>query len=353
LTVANRTHTSISLKWTASSDNIAVKGYELYRDGRKIVTVTKTGYTNMNLVPGKSYLYSVKAYDAAGNISESSTPLSAATINDTRAPSAPSGLYASSAAHTAIMLSWKPSTDNTGIKGYVVYCNGKKKGSTTSTSYTCKKLAPGTTYSFTVKSYDAAENHSAESNTCSAATMPDSAPPSIPEGLKASEVTETEVVLTWSPSSDNVKVKCYEVFCDGTRISTTSKTSFSCKKLAPGKSYTFTLKAKDATGNTSGSSTKLIVTTISDLEAPVAPNGFKISKVTKSSVSLKWNASTDNVKVKGYRIYYNGMEVADTSRTSYTVKGLKGLPIALLWIKAYDTSGNLSKSSGRIPAILP
>jgi hypothetical protein len=55
--------------------------------------------------------------------------------------------------------------------------------------------------------------------------------------------------------------------------------------------------------------------------------------------------------VKGYRIYWNGIQIAETSRTSYTVKSPLKLGIDFFYVKAYDLSGNLSRSSNTAVAV--
>lgn len=348
LTVTYKTYTSISLGWKRASDNIEVRGYQVYRDGRKIITTTKTSYTNTDLVPGREYTYTIKAYDAAGNVSAESNAVIAATAVDTQPPSAPGTPSLSSSSYTSITLNWKPSTDNTGIKGYEIYRDGVKKATTSATSYVCKGLIPGTTYAFTVRAYDIAGNYSMQSNSISAETTADTSSPSVPTSLKASSVTETEVSLTWIASSDNVKVKGYEVFCDGIKAGTTTKTSYTGKNLLPGTSYTYTIKAVDIVGNMSGSSNPLKVTALKDLQAPTAPTKLKVNSVKGSSVSLSWTASTDNIKVKGYFIYCNGIKIAATTRTSLSVKSWTGLGINTYWVKAYDLADNLSDSSNAV-----
>ncbi len=89
---------------------------------------------------------------------------------DVTAPSAPSGVSASGTSSTSTMLSWNASTDNVGVTGYNVYRNGVKVGSATSTSFTDSGLSASTTYSYTVKAFDAAGNVSAASNSASATT---------------------------------------------------------------------------------------------------------------------------------------------------------------------------------------
>ena len=70
----------IDLNWNASTDNIGVVGYEVYRDGTKIATVTETSYSNTGLTPGITYNYFVKARDGQGNVSGPSNTATATTI---------------------------------------------------------------------------------------------------------------------------------------------------------------------------------------------------------------------------------------------------------------------------------
>ncbi len=351
LIASNRTQTSISLSWSAAYDDTGVKGYQVFRDGKKIISTSKLNYTNSDLVPGRKYAYAVKAYDAAGNLSESSTVLYAATISDYQSPSPPSGLSAAASSFTSITLAWEASTDNVSVKNYEVFRNGQKTGSTSDTQYECKRLIPGTVYTFHVKAYDKAGNASAESSRISARTVPDLQAPTTPTGLKAASVTVAEANLIWTPSSDNVKVKGYEIFRDGAKIGTTTKTSYCSKSLAPGKSYEYAVRASDASGNLSKNSSTLRISTLKDSLSPTAPAELKISKASGSSVSLAWTASTDNAKVSGYQIYCNGIVIATAARTTRTVKSPFGLGIDLYWVKAYDQAGNLSGSSNKVTAV--
>jgi len=70
--------TEIDIAWSASTDNVGVAGYRVYRDGTQVATVTGGGlrYSNSGLTPNTSYSYRVTAYDTAGNASGQSTPVS-------------------------------------------------------------------------------------------------------------------------------------------------------------------------------------------------------------------------------------------------------------------------------------
>ncbi|MEU8790857.1 glycoside hydrolase family 6 protein [Streptomyces sp. NPDC048643] len=79
LAVGSTTSNSATLSWSASTDNTAVTGYDVYRDGAKVGSVTTTSYTDSGLSASTTYAYTVKAKDAAGNVSASSTSVSATT----------------------------------------------------------------------------------------------------------------------------------------------------------------------------------------------------------------------------------------------------------------------------------
>jgi hypothetical protein len=69
----------INLSWSASSDNVGVSGYRVYRDGIQIGATTNTSYEDIGLSQRTRYRYSVAAYDAAGNGSNISSAVSVKT----------------------------------------------------------------------------------------------------------------------------------------------------------------------------------------------------------------------------------------------------------------------------------
>src|SRR4029077_13562457 len=64
----------VNLTWSASTDDICVAGYNVYRDGVKIATSSTTSYTDQSVVPNRAYTYTVAAYDAVGHVSTQSSP---------------------------------------------------------------------------------------------------------------------------------------------------------------------------------------------------------------------------------------------------------------------------------------
>lgn len=63
---------SVRLTWSAATDNVAVTGYDVYRNGIKIGTVSQALFTDTPVVSNISYVYFVRAFDAAGNRSAES-----------------------------------------------------------------------------------------------------------------------------------------------------------------------------------------------------------------------------------------------------------------------------------------
>ena len=172
VTVSNVTQTTLSLNWTASTDNVAVTGYDVYRGTTKLTTVTTTSYSVTGLTANTAYTFSVKAKDAAGNESASSNNVNVTTSQaiDTQAPSAPGNLTASNVAQTTVSLNWTASTDNVAVTGYDVYSGTTKLTTVTSSSYNVTGLTANTAYPFSVKAKDAANNESASSNSVTITT---------------------------------------------------------------------------------------------------------------------------------------------------------------------------------------
>ncbi|GLW46519.1 endoglucanase [Streptomyces sp. NBRC 14336] len=87
-----------------------------------------------------------------------------------------------------------------------------------------------------------------------------------------------------------------------------------------------------------------------DTTAPSAPGNLRATGTTSSTVSLAWNAATDNVGVTGYVIYRDGTQVATASGTSSTVGGLAASTTYGFTVRARDAVGNLSPASNTVSA---
>jgi chitodextrinase len=168
--------TQVNLSWQASADNVGVTGYIIYRDGATLASVSGTtlSYSDTAVSPSTTYSYTVDAFDAAGNHSAQSSPVSVTTpaLQDTQPPSVPIGLTATATSATQVNLSWQASADNVGVTGYIIYRDGATLASVSGTtlSYSDIGVIPSTTYSYTVDAFDAAGNLSAQSSPVSVTT---------------------------------------------------------------------------------------------------------------------------------------------------------------------------------------
>ncbi|PYC65620.1 cellulose-binding protein, partial [Streptomyces tateyamensis] len=95
LTVTGTTSSSASLSWTASTDNVGVTGYTVYRGGTQVGTTSGTAFTDSGLSPATAYSYTVTAHDAAGNTSPAG-----AAVTATTAPAGGGGGAGCTAAYT-------------------------------------------------------------------------------------------------------------------------------------------------------------------------------------------------------------------------------------------------------------
>ncbi|MFE5898802.1 cellulase family glycosylhydrolase [Streptomyces sp. NPDC056488] len=187
---------------------------------------------------------------------------------DTQAPTAPAALTAPAKTSTSVSLSWTPSTDNVGVTGYDVYRGTTRVGTSAATSYTDTGLTANTAYAYTVRARDAAGNVSAASTALSVTTQAgggaDTTPPSVPGNPRGTGRTTTSVTLAWDASTDNTGVSAYLVFRDGTQVASVTGTGYTDTGLTPSTAHTYTVRARDAAGNTSAASAPLQLSTADD-----------------------------------------------------------------------------------------
>ena len=175
---ATATGGSVALSWGASTDNVGVTAYSVWRSvsGSGVWTriawtsASARSYADSDVTPGTSYVYGVRAVDAAGNISASSS-LVTVTVTDTEPPSAPLNVAARPNGGT-IDVTWSSSTDNAGVTGYKVWRSAAGSGAwsaiatlgPSARSHTDATVSAAVTYVYGVRATDAAGNVSDSSN---------------------------------------------------------------------------------------------------------------------------------------------------------------------------------------------
>ncbi|MFE9134561.1 discoidin domain-containing protein [Streptomyces sp. NPDC007355] len=158
----------VRLTWTASTDDTAVTGYDIYADNTLLTSVAGdvTTYTD-HRPANQTVTYHVRAKDAAGNRSaDSNTVTRRGDTGDTQAPTAPSNLAFTEPASGQVRLTWTASTDDTAVTGYDIYADNALRGSVAGnvTTYTDTQPASATV-TYHVRAKDAAGNRSGTSNT--------------------------------------------------------------------------------------------------------------------------------------------------------------------------------------------
>jgi acid phosphatase type 7 len=242
---------------------------------------------------------------------DSGTTACHGSSSDNQPPTAPTNLAGTASTGGQVDLSWTASTDDVGVGGYRIYRDGTQIGSTTGTVYSDTTAVPNSTYSYYVVAFDTSNNTSQPSNTVSVTTPPDSTPPSTPANLAATAPTPTEVDLTWSASTDDVRVAGYRILRDGAQIATSPRASYADLTTQASTTYSYAVVAYDAGGNVSGQSNSVTVTT------PAQPTTLTFTPSADSWVE------------------------ADTATTNYgsnTAIGTDNSPVKRLLLK-FDVSG--------------
>ena len=171
----------------------------------------------------------------------------------------------------------------------------------------------------------------------------DTTPPTAPGDLTATVKSETVIVLAWSAATDDTGVTGYRIARNGNQVATTANLSWTNMVLKPATTYTYTVTAVDAAGNT-GPAVEVSATTKADKVRPGKPPRSRIVAVGSRQTKLTWGAATDNVAVRGYRLYIDGAYYKTiTGRVAYirTSRGYHSFSV-----RTVDTSANRSYQIG-------
>lgn len=167
-----------------------------------------------------------------------------------------------------ISLRWNAATDNQGVAHYEIWRNGTQLAQSMLPEWHDTQLKPATQYTYYVVAVDKAGNRSANSEetyvTSADEVLPpeqDVQAPSIPQGLRASEIGQSSVKLTWQAATDNVAVTGYQIWRDGKLVGTTANTQWADSSLKVNSTYLYQISAMDAAGNHSAKSLAITVKT--------------------------------------------------------------------------------------------
>lgn len=173
--------------------------------------------------------------------------------------------------------------------------------------------------------------------------------PTKPNSFKIESKTSTSVKVSFDKATDETGLSGYYIYANGVKsnIQTVWDTTYTITGLNPENSYDIYVSAVDFAGHETNSDVIKVVTYPVDNISPSKPTGFNASYVSHSAINLKWNPSTDNIGVEGYRLFINNEKVGYKmiQDTVYVIKDLVPSTQYGFKLVAYDYAGNPSDST--------
>ncbi|MFJ6495258.1 fibronectin type III domain-containing protein [Streptomyces virginiae] len=224
LTAQASSATSVHVMWNAAADGDGVTGYQVFEADRLVreLPAEKTMVDITGLAPQTGYAFTVRAEDAAGNLSDPApvtrvtTP--AAKAEDRTAPTPPAATTARATGPRSARVTWTAATDDTGVTAYDIYQGGVRihTAGPGESATTLDILRPDTVYTFTVRARDGADNSSPDGPAVDVTTPPASGdgPGTAPAAFAATASPGT-VTLTWTAPDTGGETTEYELYVNG------------------------------------------------------------------------------------------------------------------------------------------
>ncbi|RTY93887.1 GEVED domain-containing protein [Flavobacterium sp. GT3R68] len=315
LAASGTTQTTTNLSWTASTDNVAVTGYDVYQGAVLKATVTTTSYAVTGLTAATAYTFSVKAKDAAGNVSAASNTLNVTTLSGTAVYCASQGNSVADELIGRVQIGTinNASTGGTGYTDFTAFSTNLTKGAAATITVT-----PTWTSTAYPEAYAVWIDYNNDK-----------------DFTDAGELVWSNAASTTTPVSGSFTVPATAA-TGATRMRVSLRYN-----VIPGSCEAFDFgQVEDYTVN--------LITGAADTTAPSAPTSLAASGTTQTSTSLSWTASTDNVGVTGYDVYQGATLKATVTTTSYAVTGLTAATAYTFSVKAKDAAGNISSASNTV-----
>jgi len=352
--VNNSTVSGIVSVVASVSDNVSVTKLEFYVNGILQATDTATPYVyswNTSTLASGTYTLMTKAYDAAGNVGQSSN-VAVTIVNDITAPTVSLSAPANGATLGGTVSVTASASDNVGVSKVEFYNNGTLLFAGNVAPYTynwnTNSIANGN-YTLTARAYDNVGNIG-QSSSVSVTVFNDSSAPTVTAFSIPATASFTTVAITSLTASDNVAVTGYLV----TESATTPAAGATGWTVSVPTSFTFAADgsrtayawARDAAGNVSSSRSASVTITLPDTTAPVVSAFSMPATATVLSVPVSSLTATDNVGVTGYLVTESATAPAAGATgwtasvpTSFTFSAA-GSRTAYAW--ARDAAGNIS-----------
>lgn len=336
------TPTQISLSWSASTDNVGVTGYNLYRNGSTTI-LAKVGkvvdYIDAGLTAGTAYTYQLEAVDAAGNKSAKSVAVSVTTPAapttpapnaDTTAPSVSITAPANNATVSGTVTVSANASDNVGVVRVEFRVDGTLVKTQTAApfSYSWGTVGLVGVHTIDVRAADAAGNAKVASISVTAnAPASPTASVTTPTGVTTKTISSGQINIAWA-TAPTYRVDIYR---DGVKVGSTSSDSSygDTYQLKPGTSYQYYLIARDSNGNVSAKSATVTGKTSGTATTSSSQTGSLTGKVSNSSggaisgakVSFKVGATSYNATTNSSGVYLLSNVPAQSAPIVYSATG--------------------------------
>lgn len=257
-----------------------------------------------------------------------------------------------------VELAW---TAVAGATQYTTYRNGVALTAANTLRAVDTSIAPATVYTYTVTATVAgAETAASPAQTVTVPGAGDTQAPTQPGNFHASSVGSTSATLAWQASTDDVGVIAYFVKVNSVLYSyTEGSLTTNVPYLKASTTYTFTLTAMDASGNSS-SPAQLSIRTgplgTSDTTAPGTPT-LTATAYSGSEVDLSWTKPSD-ADLTGFLVFQGSQLLEDVPPNSSVqtrvlpVTGLAAQTSYTFSVRSYDAAGNQSAAAAKTVATL-
>ena len=178
--------------------------------------------------------------------------------------------------------------------------------------------------------------------------------PTTPGGLRVTVATTRTISLAWNASTPgSLPVAGYDVLQGGSVAASVTGTTATVTGLSPNTTYSFTVVAKDTNGLASAPTAPVTARTnnpADDTQPPSAPGNLRATGSDSGSVSLAWNAATDNTGVVAYDVYRGGVLATTVTGTTARIEGLSPSTSYVFLVRARDGYDNVSAASNTVTA---
>ena len=179
----------------------------------------------------------------------------------------------------------------------------------------------------------------------------DTQAPTAPGNLTYTEPASGQIRLAWNASTDNVGVTGYDIYLNGSLLTTVTGVLTYTDNQPASATVTYFVRAHDAAGNQSGNSNSVTRTgtPTGDTTPPSAPTNLAYTQPQSGQIRLTWSASNDNVGVTAYDVYANGALRASVSGSTLTyTDNQPDTATVTYFVKARDAAGNTSPESNNV-----